>query len=111
MNSFCRVLQFAILVAVFLLGNISIVIADDSPHWRGICRDGIYRESGLLTAWPADGLTPLWTVEGIGDGYSSASVAKGAIYTTGMTADAHRGLLRHDDGHLRRERSESRLTQ
>ena len=67
--------------------------AEDSPHWRGINRDGIYREAGLLTTWPADGLKPLWVVEDDGDGYSSVSVAKGAIYTTGMTPDTHRGLL------------------
>ncbi|MCC6796836.1 MAG: PQQ-like beta-propeller repeat protein [Candidatus Hydrogenedentes bacterium] len=46
-----------------------------------------------MTIWPADGLKPLWTIDGVGEGYSSASVAKGAVYTTGMTPDTHHGLL------------------
>ncbi len=87
-----RALPIAVTVTVnfaFLLSS----HAADSPQWRGTNRDGKYTETGLLAEWPAEGPKPLWTVEGIGEGFSSVAVAKGAIFTTGKTPDTHRGLL------------------
>ncbi len=55
---------------------------DDWPQWRGPTRDGISRESGWLTAWPAEGPRKLW--EGnVGIGLSSFSVNQGRLYTMG----------------------------
>ena len=58
--------------------------ADDWPQWRGPRRDGISRETGLLKQWPAGGPRKLWSVKGLGKGYSTVSVVKGTIFTTGV---------------------------
>jgi outer membrane protein assembly factor BamB len=50
------------------------------PQYRGINRDGISRETGLIKAWPAAGPTQLWRVP-TGDGYSAISTANGRLYT------------------------------
>ena len=41
-------------------------------------------ETGLLQAWPENGPELLWSVTGIGHGYSTVSIADGRIFTTGM---------------------------
>ncbi len=55
----------------------------DWPQWRGIQRDGISAESGLLQSWPAGGPQLLWKVTGIGQGYSSPIIVGDSIYITG----------------------------
>lgn len=55
--------------------------------WRGPGRTGIYNETALLKSWPADGPKLLWEAEGIGMGYSSATVTGDAIYITGIRGD------------------------
>jgi outer membrane protein assembly factor BamB len=58
--------------------------ADDWPQFRGPDRNGKSAETGLLKKWPQNGPRLLWHYEGLGKGYSSAAVAKGLIYITGM---------------------------
>jgi outer membrane protein assembly factor BamB len=41
-------------------------------------------ETGLLKKWPQAGPELLWTAKGLGDGFSTVSIADGLIYTTGM---------------------------
>lgn len=55
----------------------------DWPQFHGPARDSICREEGLLQEWPEGGPELLWTIEGLGRGYSSVSIADGAIYTMG----------------------------
>ena len=55
--------------------------------WRGPGRTGIYNETGLLKVWPASGPALIWEAEGIGMGYSSATVTNDAIYITGIRGD------------------------
>ena len=71
----------------------AIAQAADWPQFRGPNRDGKSAETGLLQQWPEQGLTPLWVVEGLGDGYSSVSVAGGMIFTTGMVGDKKEGVI------------------
>jgi outer membrane protein assembly factor BamB len=52
----------------------------DWPQWRGPERNGISQESGLLEEWPKEGPRLLWQVNGLGDGYSTPSVAGTRIY-------------------------------
>ncbi len=56
----------------------------DWPQWKGIHQDNKNPETGLLKQWPAEGPAMLWDVKGLGDGYSTVSIADGRIYTTGM---------------------------
>ena len=58
-----------------------------NSQWRGDNRDGVYGETGLLKRWPADGPKLLWKYEGLGHGYTSAAIANGKIYITGLTGD------------------------
>jgi outer membrane protein assembly factor BamB len=55
--------------------------------FRGEDRTGIYNETGFLKEWPANGPSLLWEAEGIGMGYSSATVTNDAIYITGTRGD------------------------
>ena len=64
--------------------SFSACYAHDWPQFRGPNRDGKSSETGLLEKWPAEGPELLWAVDGLGQGFSSAAVADGAIYTTGM---------------------------
>jgi outer membrane protein assembly factor BamB len=48
--------------------------ADDWPHWLGPQSNGVSKETGLATTWPATGPKVLWKKAG-GDGYSSIAVA------------------------------------
>ncbi len=57
------------------------------PQWRGPLRDGISTETGLLTTWPAGGPPKLWTTTGMGEGFSSVSVAGGRVFTMGDRRD------------------------
>jgi len=56
----------------------------DCPRFRGPAGDGVFPETGLLKKWPEGGPKLAWTVKGLGQGYSSATVANGTIYVTGM---------------------------
>jgi len=55
----------------------------DWPQWRGPNRDGVSPQTGLLKEWPKDGPKKLWTVEGVGGGYSSVAVVGGFIFGSG----------------------------
>ena len=57
--------------------------ADDWPQFLGPGRSNRSAETGLLAEWPEAGPELLWTVEGLGHGYSTVSVADGLVYTTG----------------------------
>ncbi|MEN8126475.1 MAG: PQQ-binding-like beta-propeller repeat protein [Planctomycetota bacterium] len=57
------------------------------PQWQGPNRDNISTETGLLKQWPEGGPPMLWSVDGIGIGYSTVAIADEKIYTTGMVED------------------------
>lgn len=58
--------------------------AADWPQWRGVNRDGISTETGLLKSWPEGGPKQVWKATGLGEGFSSFAVVKGRIYTQGQ---------------------------
>jgi outer membrane protein assembly factor BamB len=74
-------------VAVTVILSLSAVASnrafDDWPQWRGLKRDGISAERGLLKDWPGGGPPVAWRAAGAGAGYSSFSAAHGRIYTLG----------------------------
>lgn len=55
----------------------------DLPQWRGVNRDGISAEKGLLKQLPAEGPKLVWKVQSLGSGYSGVTVVKGKIFTVG----------------------------
>lgn len=60
--------------------------AADWPNFRGPTHDGISKETGWTTAWPADGPKVLWKAK-VGLGFSAIVVANGRAYTQGNTKD------------------------
>ncbi len=59
---------------------------DTAPYWpvfQGPRGDNLSADTGLLRQWPTDGPPLVWTTEGIGQGYSSVSLARGLIFTAG----------------------------
>jgi len=61
--------------------------ADDWPQWRGPNRDGKSAETGLLKSWPKDGPSLLWSVGGLGAGWSSPAVVGQLVFVTGVHGD------------------------
>ncbi len=54
--------------------------AEDWPQFRGVDRDGVSSEDGLIAEWPDSGPPELWRIP-IGEGYSAASVVGERVYT------------------------------
>lgn len=55
----------------------------DWPQWRGVHRDGISSERNLLKQWPSGGPNLAWTIDGLGEGFSSPAIMGGKIYLLG----------------------------
>jgi outer membrane protein assembly factor BamB len=56
-------------------------VADDWPQWMGPKRDGVWRETGILDAFPSDGPKINWRLP-IGGGYAGPAVAAGKVFVT-----------------------------
>ena len=59
--------------------------SQDWPQFRGANRDDKSTETGLLAEWPKDGPPKLWSVNGLGEGYTAISAKDGRIYTMGTS--------------------------
>ena len=84
-----QILDFRFQIAALALALSATLTAADWPQWRGPSRDGISRETGLLTSWPKEGPRQLWALNGLGEGYSGVSVAAGRVYTQGQRGGRH----------------------
>jgi len=67
---------------------VATATAADWPQFRGPNRDGVSRETGLLTQWPKDGPQLLWTYADAGVGYAGPAVVGDRLYTCGTRGDA-----------------------
>jgi outer membrane protein assembly factor BamB len=72
----------------FLIFIVSVDVNGESVggcwfQWQGPNRDNKSTETNLLKSWPEDGPKMLWFIEGVGEGFSTVSIANGLIYTTG----------------------------
>jgi outer membrane protein assembly factor BamB len=68
----------------------SISTAQNSNEWpcfHGAGRTNKSAETGLLKEWPKTGPQLLWTITGLGEGYSSVIIAGGYLFTEGRTGD------------------------
>ncbi len=59
----------------------------DWPQWRGLNRDGISKETGLLKSWPTAGPKLIWSVRDVGIGYAGPALVGDRLYTLGDLAD------------------------
>jgi outer membrane protein assembly factor BamB len=53
------------------------------PCFHGAARTNMSLETGLLKKWPVSGPRLLWTASGLGEGYSTVSIAGGKVFTAG----------------------------
>lgn len=60
---------------------------EDWPSFHGPDRTNKAVETGLLKAWPIGGPKLLWTISGIGEGYSSVIIANNHLYTLGRSKE------------------------
>jgi len=76
MNS--RVVRAGLVASVAVLLVAAMASAEDWPQWRGLRRDGISRDTGLIKSWPETGPTLLWKHDLTG-GYSAPIIARGRL--------------------------------
>lgn len=72
-------------VLVLLLA-VPAVRADDWPQWMGPQRDGVWRETGILEQFPAQGPKVRWRAE-VAAGYSGPAVADGRVFVLDRVLD------------------------
>jgi outer membrane protein assembly factor BamB len=92
------------LAACVFLSRLSEGAEFDWPNWRGPDHNGVSKETGWLSTWPAEGPKQLWKTS-VGAGFSSIVVANGRAYTMGnrdntdivyaLDAESGRVLWRH----------------
>ena len=78
--------SFLVLYFFFTLSGFNAA-AQKTPEWpcfHGPNRTNKSTETGLLQNWPKGGPELLWTVSGLGEGYSSVSAGGGLLYAAGM---------------------------
>ena len=68
----------ALLLLVVLVGP---TLGDDWPQWMGPSRDNIWRETGILKAFPKSGLKSAWKTP-VAGGYSGPAVSSGRVVVT-----------------------------
>jgi len=59
-------------------------VPTDWPQWRGIDRNGISRETGLLKQWPGSGPALVWSASQLGEGFGSVAVAGDRVLVQGV---------------------------
>jgi outer membrane protein assembly factor BamB len=80
----------AVFLAMLFLPTVAR--GDDWPQWMGSNRDGVWRETGILTKFSADGPKVLWRAK-VAGGYAGPAVAEGRVYVQDfVTADDTRKL-------------------
>ncbi len=81
MKNYCR-FYYQIAICFLLLITVTDFYAQ-WPQWRGPMRDGICKDGNLLKVWPAEGPRMVWSVNTVGDGFSSTAIQDSTVYTTG----------------------------
>lgn len=72
---------------LIVLGAVSLAgqsASFDWPQWRGPDRNGLSKETGLLSQWPRSGPAVAWSAAMLGAGYGSIAVQGDRVYVQGM---------------------------
>jgi outer membrane protein assembly factor BamB len=75
------------LTMIVMLSVPAALRADDWPQWMGPKRDAVWRETDIISKFPADGPRVLWR-EKIAGGYAGPAVAEGKVYVHDFLTDA-----------------------
>lgn len=62
------------------------------PCFLGPNHDNVSKETGLLSRWPPQGPSLVWHTQGLGQGYSTVSIADGIVFSMG-TPENQESLL------------------
>jgi outer membrane protein assembly factor BamB len=81
--------KFLLICSMMLLPYSACVetVAQNLAEWpcfHGPDRSNKSTETGLKSAWPEEGPEVLWSVDGLGKGYSTVSIAEGLLFTAGL---------------------------
>ena len=64
-----------------MLSLSSSLLAEDWPQWLGPQRDAVWRETGIVEKFPANGPPVRWRAA-IGGGYAGPSIVEGRVFVT-----------------------------
>ena len=81
MRNFMHVIQLTGLAGLALGYWTGLAQGDDWPQWRGPGRDGVWRETGIISTFKEPEIARKWTVP-ISSGYSGPTIASGRVYVT-----------------------------
>ncbi|MDA1093556.1 MAG: PQQ-like beta-propeller repeat protein [Acidobacteria bacterium] len=102
MRSASRRMTLAITCAVVALGPLALD-AEDWPQWRGVARDAVWGDTGIVERFADDGLTVKWRAP-VRGGFAGPAVADGRVFvldyqeTPGSrTMDGHERLVVLDE--------------
>ncbi|MFO0867821.1 MAG: PQQ-binding-like beta-propeller repeat protein [Pirellulales bacterium] len=101
-----QVVAGTVLGGWFSPGLVSRVQADDWPQWLGPRRDGVWRETGVLSHFPAGGPRVLWRTP-IAGGYAGPAVAAGRVFVTDYVTSGER---KNDPGSRSELQGEERIS-
>ncbi len=74
-------MRYSLLLGLLCWTLSAAVHADDWPQWMGPGRDNVWRENGIITAFPQDGPKVLWRTP-VAGGYSGPAVSDGRVFVT-----------------------------
>lgn len=80
--------RFGLLLSLTLAVLLVPADANTWPCFHGSLRDNKSNETGLLKTWPETGPQLVWQASGLGEGYSSVSVAGGKVFCAGKKDNA-----------------------
>lgn len=96
-----RLHSLRVIFVLFVASN--DLLAEDWPQWRGVNRDAVWNETGLVTEFSEAGLIEKWRVS-VRGGFAGPAVAKGRVFvldyqeTPGSrTMNGHERLLALDE--------------
>jgi outer membrane protein assembly factor BamB len=72
-------LMLSLVVGLAICGG--RLFSDDWPQWRGLNRDGVWNETGIIEKFAGSQIPIRWRVP-IGTGYCGPTVAQGRVYLT-----------------------------
>jgi len=63
------------------IASVAPALGDDWPQWMGPKRDNVWRETGVIAAFPKDGPKVVWRVP-VAGGYAGPAVVGNRVYVT-----------------------------
>lgn len=106
-NSLGKWILFALPLFVSILAVSQRASAEDWPRWMGPHGDGVYRETGVISEIPAQGLPVKWRVP-IAGGYAGPAVAEGRVFVFDYVAQA--GEVANNPGARNQRQGQERVT-